>query len=136
LSTTESMTLVQALGGVPDPRHRRGRRHSLQSVLLLTLGAVLAGARSYAAIADWAAVADHTVAVCGPPHASTIRRLLSRLDAAVLEAALTRWVLARQQVAQQDSGPVAEGRAVLAADGRSLRRSRGRHGRQAKLDRV
>jgi hypothetical protein len=45
-STAESITLVQALGAVPDPRHRRGRRHSLQSVLLLALGAVLAGARS------------------------------------------------------------------------------------------
>jgi predicted transposase YbfD/YdcC len=132
LSTTESITLVQALGEVPDPRHRRGRRHSLQSVL--ALGAVLAGARSYAAIADWAAVADHAVAVCGPPpHASTIRRLLSRLDAAALEAALTRWVLARQQVAQQDSGPVAEGRPVLAVDGKTLRGARGSEGRQAKL---
>ncbi len=39
LSTTESITLVQALGAVPDPRHRRGRRHSLQSVLLLALAA-------------------------------------------------------------------------------------------------
>jgi hypothetical protein len=35
-------------------------------VLLLALGAVLAGARSYAAIADWAAVADHAMAACGP----------------------------------------------------------------------
>ena len=97
LSTVESITLVQALGAVPDPRHRRGRRHSLQSVLLLALGAVPAGARSYAAIADWAAVAEQAVAVCGPPpHASTIRRLLSRLDTTALEAALTSWVLARR----------------------------------------
>ena len=64
LSTTESITLMQALGAVPDPRHRRGRRHSLQSVLL-ALGAVLAGACSYAAIADWAAVADHAMPCAG-----------------------------------------------------------------------
>jgi predicted transposase YbfD/YdcC len=134
LSTTESITLVQALGAVPDPRHRRGRRHSLQSVLLLALGAVLAGARSYAAIADWAAVADHAVAVCGPPpHASTIRRLLSRLDAAALEAALTGWVLARRQSAHEVTGPVAEHRPVLAVDGKTLRGARGGEGRQTKL---
>jgi predicted transposase YbfD/YdcC len=133
LSTTESITLVQALGAVPDPRHRRGRRHSLQSVLLLALGAVLAGARSSAAIADWAAVADHAVAVCGPPHASTIRRLLSRLDAAALEAALTGWVLARRQSAHEVTGPVAEHRPVLAVDGKTLRGARGGDGRQTKL---
>ncbi len=134
LSTAESITLVQALGSVPDPRHRRGRRHSLQSVLLLALGAVLAGARSYAAIADWAAAADQAVAVCGPaPHASTIRRLLSRLDAAALEAALTCWVLARRQAAQQATGPVAESRPVLAVDGKTLRGARGADGRQTKL---
>jgi predicted transposase YbfD/YdcC len=134
LSTTASITLVQALGAVPDPRHRRGRRHSLQSVLLLALGAVLAGARSYAAIADWAAVADHAVAVCGPPpHASTIRRLLSRLDAAALEAALTGWVLTRRQSAHEVTGPVAEHRPVLAVDGKTLRGARGGDGRQTKL---
>jgi predicted transposase YbfD/YdcC len=134
LSTVESITLLQALGSVPDPRHRRGRRHSLQSVLFLALGAVLAGARSYAAIADWAADADPAVAVCGPPpHASTIRRLLSRLDAAALEAALTRWVLSRRRVAQQATGPVAESRPVLAVDGKTLRGARGADGRQAKL---
>ena len=97
LSTAESITLLQALSAVPDPRRRRGRRHSLQSILLLALGAVLAGARSYAAIADWAAVAEQAVAVCGrPPHASTFRRLLSRLDSTALEAALTTWVTARR----------------------------------------
>jgi predicted transposase YbfD/YdcC len=138
LSTVESISLVQALGAVPDPRHRRGRRHSLQSVLLLALGAVLAGARSYAAIADWAAQADHAVAVCGPPpHASTVRRLLSRLDTAALEAALTRWVLSRRQVAAAPEAtggdPAAESRPVLAVDGKTLRGARGPQGRQAKL---
>ena len=44
LTATESITLLQALSAVPDPRRRRGRRHSLQSVLLLALGAVMAGA--------------------------------------------------------------------------------------------
>jgi len=138
LSTAESITLVQALGAVPDPRHRRGRRHSLQSVLLLALGAVLAGARSYAAIADWAAVADQAVAVCGhPPHASTIRRLLSRLDAAALEAALTCWVLARRRAAAgfqaTGGGTLAELRPVLAVDGKTLRGARSGEGRQTKL---
>src|SRR4051794_10993868 len=44
LSATESIRLVQALKAVPDPRRRRGRRHGLQSVLLLAVQAVMAGA--------------------------------------------------------------------------------------------
>src|SRR3954452_7044823 len=124
LSAMESIRLVQALKAVPDPRRRRGRRHSLQSVLLLAMQAVMAGARSCAAIADWAAVADHAMAGCGPPpHARTIRRLLSRLDTAAVAGALTRWALARRPAAPQaaGAGPVAEGRAVLAVDGKTLR---------------
>jgi hypothetical protein len=73
LSAVESSTLLQALEAVPDPRQRRGRRHRLQSVLYLALGAVLAGADSWAAIADWAAVSDHDPVMGRPPHASTIR---------------------------------------------------------------
>ena len=88
LSAVDSSTLLRALEAVPDPRQRRGRRHPLHSMLCLALGAVLAGADSWAAIADWAAVTDHDVSRGRrPPHASTFRRLLGRVDAAALEAA-------------------------------------------------
>src|SRR5688572_7787182 len=46
--------LVAALAQVPDPRSRRGIRHRLVTVLALAVCAVLAGARSYVAIAEWA----------------------------------------------------------------------------------
>src|SRR3954469_24128423 len=57
LSAGESIRLVQALKAIPDPRQRRGRRHGLQSVLLLALQAVMAGASSWVAIAQWATTA-------------------------------------------------------------------------------
>jgi predicted transposase YbfD/YdcC len=135
LSAVESITLLQALEAVPDPRRRRGRRHSLQSVLYLALGAVLAGADSWAAIADWAAVSDHDIAIGRPPHASTFRRLLGRLDVTALEAALTGWVLFRRDAAQAAaaSGPVAGQRMVLAADGKTLRGACQPDGSQTKL---
>ncbi|MET8518437.1 ISAs1 family transposase [Streptomyces sp. NPDC005077] len=72
-----------------DPRDRRGRRHSLVSVLLTACCAVLAGARSYAAVGQWAASAPQDalarleVRTTGPlgvrraPAASTIRRVLT-----------------------------------------------------------
>ena len=126
LSTLESISLLPALAAVPDPRKRRGRRHSLQSVLFLALSAILAGARSYAAIADWAAVARPELHVCvDPPHGSTFRRLLSRLDPVALQAALTGWVLSRREVVAAvqtaGGGPTTERRCVLACDGKTLR---------------
>ncbi|WP_420716623.1 transposase family protein [Streptomyces sp. H27-H1] len=39
---------------LPDPHDLRGRRHALASVLLTAACAVLAGARSYLAIGQWA----------------------------------------------------------------------------------
>jgi hypothetical protein len=44
--------LLVALAAVPDPRKTRGRRHRLATVLAVSVCAVLAGARSYLAIAE------------------------------------------------------------------------------------
>jgi hypothetical protein len=79
---------VDRLALLPDPRDRRGRRHPLVSVLLVAASAVLAGARSFRAIGQWAAAApQHTLArlgaravgvlgVCLAPSTSTIRRVI------------------------------------------------------------
>src|SRR6266516_2258688 len=47
--------LLEALSQVPDPRDPRGIRYRLAPVLAAAVCATLAGARSYAAIAEWAA---------------------------------------------------------------------------------
>jgi hypothetical protein len=124
LSAADSIRLLHALESVPDPRRARGRRHGLQSVLLLGLQAVMAGASSWVAIAQWAATAPQALAVCGaPPSASTFRRVLAGINVIALEAAVTRWVMGRR--AAQASSPReqtrAEQRAVLAVDGKTLR---------------
>jgi hypothetical protein len=46
--------LLGRLAMIHDPRDRRGRRHTLVSVLAVSAAAVLTGARSVAAIAEWA----------------------------------------------------------------------------------
>ncbi|MBA2708805.1 MAG: ISAs1 family transposase [Gemmatimonadaceae bacterium] len=73
---------------MPDPRCRRGRRHSMMSVVLIAAAAVVAGARSYAAIGQWAANAPQValsrlntrvLPVLGirvPPSGATIRRII------------------------------------------------------------
>ena len=138
LSVVESIKLLQALSAIPDPRRRRGRRHSLQSILLVAVCAVLAGARTYAAIGDWAA-ARPAVEVCGPPaHAATFRRVITAADPAAVQAALTRWALsclaaARAADPEVAASPRTACRQVLAVDGKTLRGARGPDGAQAKL---
>lgn len=44
---------IPSLRAVPDPRHRRGRRYDQAAVLPLAVCAMLCGARSLYAIAQW-----------------------------------------------------------------------------------
>ena len=83
--------LLAMLAKVTDPRHRRGIRHRLVVILALAVCAVLAGARSFTAIAEWAADADEEtlarLGVSGPvPSGSTFRRTLQHLDADAFDA--------------------------------------------------
>ncbi|MGM9470142.1 transposase family protein [Streptomyces murinus] len=60
------LSLVERLVRLPDPRRRRGRRHPFVAVLLVSACAVVAGALSYTAIAQWARNApQETLARCG-----------------------------------------------------------------------
>jgi len=138
LDAAESINLLQALSAVPDPRKARGRCHGLRSVLLLAVGAVLAGARSWTAIAQWARCAEQAVAVCGPtPHASTFGRVLSAVDPIALQRALTGWVMARREAVRRqhadEARPRGQARTVLAVDGKTLRGARDGHGGHTKL---
>jgi len=103
----EGSGLLERLAMLPDPRARRGRRHTLASVLALSAAAVLAGARSVAAIAEWAADAPGPVlAALGvrrdpltqcwqAPGEATIRRILAGVDADRLDQALGAWLAER-----------------------------------------
>lgn len=126
LSAVDSVWLLTALAAVPDPRKRRGIRHSLQSILLLAIGAVLAGRNSWVGIAGWAARADHQLRVCGPtPSAATFARVLAAVDPAALQAALNGWITTRL-AAGDGREPVGRRRPrqALAVDGKVLRGAR------------
>jgi predicted transposase YbfD/YdcC len=138
LDAAEAISLLQALGAVPDPRKARGRRHGLQAMLLRAVGAVLAGARSYAALAQWARSAEQAVTVCGPtPHATTFGRVLTTVDPVALQRALTGWVMSRRAAHRRQHAdgarPRGEDRSVLAIDGKTLRCARDPAGEQTKL---
>ena len=120
----EPLPLLTVLRSVVDPRARRGVRHCLVSVLAVAVCAVTAGARSYCAIAEWAADAEPGVlmliGVRGvAPCESTIRRVLQALDADALDALIGAWMVTR-------SAPQPGRRRVIAVDGKTVRGARSR----------
>jgi predicted transposase YbfD/YdcC len=140
LQPAETPHLLAYLATVTDPRARAGRRHPLAAILVLAAAAVLAGARSIAAIAEWAADAPQPVRaalgtrrdprtgrwVWAVPTETTIRRTLGRVDPEALAAAIGAWLADRGQPGQR--------RRAVAVDGKTLRGARrAADGRQAHL---
>ena len=118
--------LPEVLAGLPDPRARRGVRHQMTVVVTAAVCAVVAGYRSYTAIAEWVADVPAATAVAlgmtpdRRPSEAMIRRLLQAMDPHLLTTAISVWL----------AGPATTtsttGRAI-AVDGKSLRGSRTTH---------
>lgn len=136
--------LLAALAGVPDPRARRGVRHGLVSVLAIGVCAVLAGARTFTAIAEWSQDLTGVVRTRlglgrrAAPSESTIRRTLQGVDAEALDRAVSAWLVARSATASATPTPasavgLAPGGRVIAIDGKSARGARGSDGRAKHL---
>src|SRR3954447_3819142 len=127
--------LLEAVSLVPDPRNPRGIRYPLAALLSVAVCAVLAGASSFAAITDWLYALDEPAQVRlgftrGVPAGTTVWRLLTRLDAAVVTAVLAGWLRSRAQPA---AARPRRYRTVIAVDGKSLRGARLPEGRQVHL---
>ncbi|MEJ7647692.1 MAG: ISAs1 family transposase [Nakamurella sp.] len=112
--------LMAVFDSVPDPRSARGIRHRLSVILAVAACAVVTGARSFAAVAEWVAATSPgllaRVGVSdGPPSESTIRRTLQQLHGDGLDRLLGAWAQLRE--------PPSRGRRVIAIDGKSVRGS-------------
>lgn len=131
LSDAPALTVPETAGGlsaalavVRDPRARRGVRHQLSVVVTAAVCAVMAGYRSYSAIAEWVAdVPDTTVQALGitpdrRPSASMIRRLLQALDSDLLTTVISAWLASRTLA------DIPADRRAIAVDGKTLRGSR------------
>jgi len=118
-------SILSFLAAVPDPRSRHGRQHPLSAVLALVCCAIMSGAKSYTAIAQWAQ--DHDIGLMHrlgftrrPPKMGGIRKVLIALDPIAFEDALKRWAesLLGRPVSSGPSPPEA-----FALDGKTARGS-------------
>jgi predicted transposase YbfD/YdcC len=111
-----------------DPRSTINQRHPLDSVLVIALLAVLAGASGPTAIARWAALKEELLLQVldlpnGVPRKDVFRRVLMVLKPAAFQACFARWL---QSLRTEAAAATGVEQPILAVDGKTLRRSHDR----------
>jgi predicted transposase YbfD/YdcC len=132
IQTSGCADLLSFLSAVTDPRQRRGVRHGMASLVTLAAAAVLAGARSFTAIGEWAADASQEVlAALGirrnvrvgrrvPPDESTLRRALQKLDPDEVDRLFAAFLAARYPGPESNDGAPR----AISVDGKTVRGAR------------
>ena len=116
-------SLLRAFEEVPDPRSTHGRRHPLSAILALSICAMVSGARSLYAIAQWGRMQDpELLKELGftrdrTPAVSTLHKVFASMDTDAFELVLGEWIESR----------LGAGEEAIAVDGKALR---GIHGDQ------
>lgn len=111
-----------------DPRSPVNRLHPLDSVVVIAIMAVLAGANGPTAIAKWANIKAKVLLKLldlphGIPQKDVYRRVLATLKPDAFQACFTMWLTALRAAAAEATGVE---RPTLAIDGKTLRRSHDR----------
>lgn len=128
--------LTSVLASLPDFRQAQGKRHPLCAMLLLACVAMLCGAKSESAIAEWAANYPHWRVRLGFTHPkgpgqSTVQRVLKGVDCQRVEAAVAAW--AQQVLAACPAADTPLPFEAMAIDGKTLRTSTKSGARDAHL---
>jgi hypothetical protein len=121
--------LIEALRSIPDHRKKRGIRHRALSILAVSVCAVLSGAKTYIAIAEWGSRCSQSMLAklwCPkasktgkrvPPSEPTLRRFLGDADAETVDKTVNAW-LEREVKRPKDNK-----NRVIALDGKTLKAS-------------
>lgn len=133
-------SVLDCFAAVPDPRQRRGIRHSLPSILGLCTAAVLSGQVTLTDITDWVHHADQEMLGAlgcrrgkdgyAPPHPDTVERVFAMLGAQGLADSVGNYLLERaglRSVTFPIDGPVLL--PAIAVDGKAVRGAIGPDGR-------
>jgi len=120
--------VVQHFKDLKDPRSPVNLLHPLDSVLVIAIMAVLAGADGPTAIAKWANIkSEFLLTVLDLPHGipqkDVFRRVLASLKPDAFQACFTMWLAALRAAAADATGV---DRPTYAVDGKTLRRSHNR----------
>jgi len=120
--------VVQHFKQLEDPRSAVNRLHPLESVIVIAIMAVLAGANGPTAIAKWANMKCALLLKVldlprGIPQKDVFRRVLATLKPDAFQACFAMWLTALRAAAAQATGVE---RPTLAVDGKTLRRSHNR----------
>jgi hypothetical protein len=117
---------IDVCAAMPDCRQPRGKRHPLAAVFALACGAMLCGARSYSAMAEWgrnygARIAQALGCTHAPPCAATLHPIFRHVNRDECEGRLGAW--ADSVVGSLPAAPEPPGIAV-ALDGKTRRGSK------------
>ncbi len=120
--------VVRHFKELDDPRSSVNRLHPLESVIVIAIMAVLAGADGPTAIATWANIKSAILSKLldlphGIPQKDVFRRVLATLKPDAFQACFTMWLTALRAAAAEATGVE---RPTLAIDGKTLRRSHDR----------
>lgn len=133
LSSKQTEDLFIMLRSLPDHRKPKGLRHPFVSVLTIAVAALLAGAKTYIAIAEFAeelsqnqlkrlrARFDRKTNRFIAPSEPTIRRVLQNADVEAVERGIGQWLV--QNAPDKD----------IALDGKTLKGARKNDGTQVHL---
>jgi predicted transposase YbfD/YdcC len=125
--------LREHIASVPDPRHRRGKRHPLTVILVLAAAAATTGATSLTALGEWAAdVPQPVLRMLGArrhrpsgrylaPDEATFRRVLQTVDGDALDTAISTWLATRRNTNTSTSQQASAVPTAIAVDGKSVR---------------
>jgi hypothetical protein len=134
LSVRRQEQLIRVLMRQKDPRKRRGIRHQSTCILGIAVCAVLSGAKSYEAIAQWARMLEQAqrrrfdcrvnprTGARDVPSEKAFRDFLQSIDAGEIDRSLGQWF---QDLLRNEPS-------AIAIDGKSLRGS-GSEGKQIQL---
>lgn len=120
--------VLDSFEDLEDPRSDINQRHPFESVVVISLMAVLAGANGPTAIAAWANekkkyLPDLLPLPNGIPQKDVYRRVLSALKPEAFQACFVSWLQALRALAEGDTGVE---QPTFAVDGKTLRRSHDR----------